>query len=92
MNALSGSTRQDWENFQAKYSDAIAQLKSTGMPLQDYVRDPDFTKEFELLVLSAHAQTLIKNEDHIFRNFTFGMSLGDDEIGFRGRIFQENDE
>lgn len=40
------------------------------------------------LSLATQLDRALAGKDSLLRNTTFGMSLGDDEIGFRARIFR----
>jgi hypothetical protein len=43
------------------------------------------------IVLIAHLDRTIDGADTLLRNMTLGLSMGDDEIGFRVRMWRERD-
>jgi hypothetical protein len=40
------------------------------------------------LILMSHLQSVFMSNESLFRNVTFGLNMGNDEIGFRLRVFR----
>ena len=88
LKNLSGSTLQNWENLK-KDPSFPKEILSGGVPLEVFLTLKNI-KDFIGMNMLVQLENAIDGSESLLRNVTFGMSIGNDEIGFRLRVFREN--
>jgi hypothetical protein len=90
LSTLSGATLESWNTLKADTTFPKDILSPSGMPLDMFLH---LEKQADILavVLIAHLDRTIDGADTLLRNMTLGLSMGDDEIGFRVRMWRERD-
>jgi hypothetical protein len=90
LSTLSGATLESWNTLKADATFPKEILSTAGIPLDMFLH---LEKQSDILgiVLIAHLDRTIDGADTLLRNMTLGLSMGDDEIGFRVRMWRERD-
>jgi len=79
---------QNWENLK-KDPSFPKEILSGGVPLEVFLTLKNI-KDFIGMNILVQLENAIDGSESLLRNVTFGMSIGNDEIGFRLRVFREN--
>ncbi len=87
LTSLSGATVQMWKDIQTAWDFPKDILSKDGIPLEQFLWLKNIEDIISLNVLVQLDSALSGNES-LLRNTTFGMSLGDNEVGFKLRIFR----
>ncbi len=90
FTSLSGSILEMWETIKKDPIFPTALLTEQGVPLEVFLAYP---KVWDILSINMIVQldAALGGSESLLRNATFGLSLGDDEIGFRFRVWREID-
>jgi hypothetical protein len=90
LSTLSGATLEKWNTLKSDATFPKEILSTSGIPLDMFLY---LERQVDILavVLIAHLDRTIDGADTLLRNMTLGLSMGDDEIGFRVRMWRERD-
>lgn len=88
LTSLSGSTLEMWESIKKEPTFPSAILTEQGIPLEVFL---SLTRVGDLISMNMLIQldAAMDGSDSLLRNVTFGMNMGNDEIGFRLRVFRQ---
>ncbi|NRH20471.1 hypothetical protein HOO68_00295 [Candidatus Gracilibacteria bacterium] len=89
LSNLSGTVLQNWENLKKDPLFPQAVLTEKGVPLETFLSLKNL-KDFVGLNTIIQLENALNGSESLLRNVTFGMNIGNDEIGFKLRIFREN--
>ncbi len=90
LTSLSGATLEMWESLKKNPTFPPALLTEQGVPLEVFLAFQDI---WDIISLNMVVQldSALSGSESLLRNVTFGMNMGDDEIGFKLRVFREQD-
>lgn len=81
---------QTWENLRSESDFPKEILAESGMILTDVLAYKNIGDLVSLAIIS-HLDAAFDGSESLFRNTTFGLNIGDDEIGFSLRMFRHKD-
>jgi hypothetical protein len=90
FSTLSGTTLESWNTLKSDATFPKDILTSSGITF-DTLSGFEKQKELIAIVMIAHLDHVTGSTDTLIRNMTLGFSMGDDEIGFRVRMWRERD-
>ncbi len=88
--SLSGITLQMWNNIESESTFPKDIMSEKWIPLAEFLALPNIWDIISLNIM-AHLDSALGGTESLLRNVTFGMNMGDDEIGFRLRVFRHAD-
>lgn len=88
LTSLSGTSLEMWESIQKNPTFPSAILTENGVPLDIFLA---LSNIWDIISLNLITQldSALGGSESLLRNVTFGMSIWDDEIGFRLRVFRQ---
>ena len=90
LSSLSGSTLEMWESIKKEPTFPSAILTEQGVPLEVFLALPRVGEIISINMI-VQLDSALGGTESLLRNVTFGMNMGNDEIGFRLRVFRHAD-
>lgn len=88
LKNLTGSALQSWENLKNSPKFPKEIITHGGIPFTDF---PLLDQKWDILgiIMISHLNTAFSWGESLFRNATFGFTLGNNEVGFSLKVFRE---
>ncbi len=87
LTSLSGTTLHMWKDIKTAWDFPKEIMSWSGIPLEQFLWLANIEDIISLNVL-VQLDAAFDGDESLLRNTTFGLSLGDNEIGFKLRIFR----